>query len=57
MKMVALCAVVGAGVVVCLNGSVSDPSSWAVVLASVTGGGLLAGRSKPPIGIDDDMEA
>ncbi len=57
MKMVVLCAVVGACVALYVNGSVSDPASWALVMASVTGGALIGGRSRPPIGIEDDLSA
>ena len=52
MKQIALFAAFGAGVAAFFNGSVSDPASWALVMAGVAGGGLLRGRGKTPIGID-----
>ena len=52
MTRIAVCAVMGAGVAVWFNGSVSDPASWALVLAGVAGGGFLGSRVKRPIGIE-----
>jgi hypothetical protein len=52
MKRIAVFAVVSAGVAAVLNGSVSDPSSWALVLAGVAGGEWLSGRPKSPIGLE-----
>jgi hypothetical protein len=52
MKRIVLLAVAGVGLAAFLNGSVADPASWALVLAVVAGAGFIAGRPKPPIGID-----
>jgi len=55
MKLVVLFAAASIGLVVYLNGSVADPSGWTLLLAGVTGGALLGGHPKQPIGIDDDF--
>ncbi len=57
MRLIVFCALLSGGVAVYLNGSVLDPASWTMLLAGVTGGALLGGRPKQPIGIEDDHSA
>ena len=52
MARIALCAVVSVGVAAVVNGSITDPASFVILLAGVAGGEFLAGRRKPSIGID-----
>jgi len=50
MTQIAILVFVSASVILLPNGSVSDPASWALVLAAVAGG--LLGRTKQPIVIE-----